>query len=49
MSFNSTNNDLCDLNRAISLENLLSMVKNDIHFLFQNVSLRGFENHTSTE
>ena len=32
----SSNKDMHDLNRAISMDSLLSMVKEDIHTMYQN-------------
>ena len=34
----SSNKDLYDLNRAISMDSLLSMVKEDIHTMYQNAA-----------
>ena len=34
----SPNNDMYDLNRAISMDSLLSMVKEDIHTMYQNAA-----------
>ena len=34
----SSNKDMYDLNRAISMDSLLSMVKEDIHAMYQNAA-----------
>lgn len=34
----SSNKDMYDLNRAISMDSLLSMVKEDIHTMYQNAA-----------
>ena len=34
----SSNADMYDLNRAISMDSLLSMVKEDIHTMYQNAA-----------
>ena len=34
----SSNKDIYDLNRAISMDSLLSMVKEDIHTMYQNAA-----------
>ena len=34
----SSNKDMNDLNRAISMDSLLSMVKEDIHTMYQNAA-----------